>query len=80
MVKTADRHVFFYHALPPDVISLTLSDIHSIIKEAWLPRHDEALQSLTLSRRPGRPPSTKELQLSEVKLREAEEYRTGLGA
>lgn len=45
----------------------------------WLTRHDEELEQESAARRKGRPKSTKELKLDEIKLRESEEYRTGMG-
>lgn len=45
----------------------------------WLTRHDDELEQERAARRKGRPKSTKELKLEEIKLRESEEYRTGMG-
>lgn len=45
----------------------------------WLTRHDDELERERAARRKGRPKSTKELKLEEIKLRESEEYRTGMG-
>ncbi|CAE6436306.1 unnamed protein product [Rhizoctonia solani] len=78
LVAKADRYAFFFHALPPDVSSLSLPEIHDIIQSVWLTRHDGALQAEQSSRRPGRPPSARELALLEMKRQDEEVYRTGL--
>jgi translation machinery-associated protein 16 len=58
---------------------LTLEELHNIIREVWLTRFDEELEQEKASRRKGRPKSVRQAQLEELKLREAEEYRTGMG-
>ncbi|KAK7686238.1 hypothetical protein QCA50_010458 [Cerrena zonata] len=75
--KQVDLYSFFFHAIPPEG-TLTLEDIHSIVSDIWLQRLDSELESERSARRKGRPKSTKETKLEEQKLREAEEYRTGL--
>lgn len=57
---------------------MTLEELHSIISDVWLPRFDFELESERAARIKGRPKSVKEMKLEEVKLREAEDYRTGL--
>lgn len=74
-----DVYSFFYHAVPPDSGALTLEELHDIVKNIWLTRHDIDLEAEQAARRKGRPKSAKELKLEEIKLREAEEYRTGMG-
>ena len=58
---------------------LTLPELHELVSDVWLTRHDAELEEERAARRKGRPKSTKEQKLEEVKLREAEEYRTGMG-
>ncbi len=70
---------FFYHAIPESGV-LSLEDMHTIIKDVWLPRFDEELEAERAARRKGRPKSTKEMRLEEIKLREEENYRAGIGA
>jgi len=65
--------------MPPEEGVLTLAELHDIVKNIWLTRHDIDLQAEQAARRKGRPKSAKELKLEEIKLREAEEYRTGMG-
>ncbi|EIN09527.1 hypothetical protein PUNSTDRAFT_101382 [Punctularia strigosozonata HHB-11173 SS5] len=72
-----DLYGFFYHAMPPTGV-FTLQELHEIIRDVWLTRHDAALDQERAQRRPGRPKSTGELKLEEIKLRETEEYRTGM--
>ncbi|KAF8892051.1 hypothetical protein BD779DRAFT_1437274 [Infundibulicybe gibba] len=72
-----DVYGFFFHAMPDEGI-LSLEDLHHIVREIWLTRHDAAIEQEREERRKGRPKSTKELKLEEIKLREAEEYRTGM--
>lgn len=78
LLHSVDLYSFFFHAIPPEG-TLTLEDIHSIIRDIWLKRLDSELESERAARRKGRPKSTKETKLEEQKLQEAEEYRTGLG-
>ncbi|KZT43117.1 hypothetical protein SISSUDRAFT_1057887 [Sistotremastrum suecicum HHB10207 ss-3] len=73
-----DRHAFFFHALPPEVECLTLEQVHHIVRDILLPRHDEEIEREKKTRRKGRPPSAKEVKLEELKAQEAEEYRTGM--
>ncbi|KAG8991024.1 hypothetical protein FRB90_001489 [Tulasnella sp. 427] len=73
-----DRFVFFHHALPPDVPALTLSEVHEIIRDVWLKRHDVAIAEEAATRRKGEPRSSKEDKLQAAKEAEAEEYRSGL--
>jgi translation machinery-associated protein 16 len=58
---------------------LTLPELHELVSDVWLTRHDAELEEEREARRKGRPKSTKEQKLEEGKLREAEEYRTGMG-
>lgn len=76
---SVDIYGFFYHAMPEEGV-LSLEDLHTIIREVWLTRYDEELESERAARRKGRPKSAKEMKLEELKLREAETYRTGMGA
>lgn len=64
----------------PEEGVLSLEDLHTIFREVWLTRYDEELASERAARRKGRPKSAKEMKLEEMKLREAETYRTGMGA
>ncbi|KAJ3555587.1 hypothetical protein NM688_g2493 [Phlebia brevispora] len=76
--KQVDILSFFYDHLPPEgVASLTLPELHSIIRDVWLTRHDAELEEEKKSRRKGRPKSAREENLEAVKLTEAEHYRTG---
>jgi translation machinery-associated protein 16 len=56
-----------------------LPELHELVADVWLTRHDAELEEERAARRKGRPNSTNERKLEEVKLREAEEYRTGIG-
>jgi len=70
---------FFYSTLPPEG-ELSPDELHFIVRDIWLPRHDKDLEQERAKRRKGRPKSTKETQIEELKIREAEEYRTGFGS
>ncbi|KAJ3514985.1 hypothetical protein NLJ89_g2042 [Agrocybe chaxingu] len=72
-----DLYGFFYHALPEEGV-LSLEDLHHIINDVWLTRYDDELESERAARRKGRPKSVKEVKLEELKLREADVYRTGM--
>ncbi|KAG6335729.1 hypothetical protein ID866_3353 [Astraeus odoratus] len=72
-----DVYGFFYHALPPEGV-LSLDELHSLIRDVWLTRHDDELEAERAARRKGRPKSAKEIKLEETRLRESEEYRTGM--
>ena len=76
--KLVDLYSFFYAAITSQGV-LTLDDLHTIIRDVWLTRHDTELEEERAARRKGRPKSVKEQKIEELKLREAEEYRTGLG-
>jgi translation machinery-associated protein 16 len=65
--------------MPGDGNVLTLEQLHAIVREIWLTRHDEELEQEKTARREGRPQSTKQIRLEELKMRELEEYRTGMG-
>ncbi|OSD05525.1 hypothetical protein PYCCODRAFT_1443362 [Trametes coccinea BRFM310] len=69
---------FFYHALPPESGELSLEELHYIVKDVWLARHDQELEEEKAARRKGRPKSMREMKLEEQKLRELELYRTGM--
>jgi translation machinery-associated protein 16 len=73
-----DIYSFFYHALPPEGV-LTLPQLHELIREVWLTRNDVELEEERAARRKGRPKSAKEMRLEEQKLREEEDYRSGIG-
>lgn len=66
-------------AVPPEVPSLTLEEIHQLVQGLWLTRWDEQLAREQAARRAGRPKSVREQELEDLKARDAEEYRTGLG-
>lgn len=70
---------FFYHSLPEEGV-LTLDELHSLVRDLWMTRHDAELEEERAARRKGRPKSVKEQKLEEIKRSEAEEYRTGMGA
>ena len=77
---TADFYGFFFHAIPEERGSvLALPELHELVSDVWLTRHDADLEEERAARRKGRPKSSKEQKLEEIKLREAEEYRTGMG-
>lgn len=61
-----DLSSFFYHAIPPEG-TLSLEDLHMIIRDIWLCRFDSDLESEKTSRRKGRPKSTKEQKIEEQK-------------
>ena len=58
---------------------MTLEELHSLIQDLWLTRHDAELEEEQNARRKGLPKSAKESKLEEIKLRDMEEYRTGMG-
>ncbi|KAF5362572.1 hypothetical protein D9756_002494 [Leucocoprinus leucothites] len=73
----ADIYGFFFHALPEDGV-ISLEELHNLIRDIWLARHDEELEQEKAARRKGRPKSVKETKLEDMKLVESEVYRTGL--
>ncbi|KAG6829881.1 hypothetical protein H0H92_003150 [Tricholoma furcatifolium] len=73
----ADVYGFFFDALPEEG-ALTLPELHAVVRDVWLTRFDEELEQERAARRKGRPKSVKETKLEEIKLRESDEYRTGL--
>ena len=79
VVDLVDVLGFFYSTLPPEG-ELSLDELHLIVRDIWLTRFDKDLEQERAKRRKGRPKSAKEIQIDELKVREAEEYRTGLGS
>ena len=79
VVDIVDVLGFFYSTLPPEG-ELSLDELHLIVRDIWLTRFDKDLEQERAKRRKGRPKSAKEIQIDELKVREAEEYRTGLGS
>lgn len=63
----------------PEEGVLTLEELHHIVGNVWLTRFNEELEEEKAARRKGRPKSSREVYLEDLKLREAEEYRTGMG-
>lgn len=72
-----DLYGFFYHAMPEEGV-LTLEELHHIVGNVWLTRFNEELEEEKAARRKGRPKSSREVYLEDLKLREVEEYRTGM--
>lgn len=56
-----------------------LEELHGLVRDLWLTRHEEELEAEKAARRKGRSKSTKEMKLEELKLRESELYKTGMG-
>lgn len=77
--NAVDIFSFFFASLPGEGV-LSLDELHSILQDIWLLRFDSELEEERAARRKGRPKSVLEQKIEEIKLREAEEYRTGLGA
>jgi len=77
-INKVDRVQFFYHCLPANVPSLSLPELHVIVQKLWLTRHDSDIEIEQAARRKGRPKSTKETKLLEIKLQDQEEYRSGI--
>ncbi|KAF7308610.1 hypothetical protein HMN09_00710300 [Mycena chlorophos] len=78
--KTSTRLEFyaFIHArLGPESATLTLPEMHTIL-HAWVSRHDAEISAEHAARRKGRPKSAKEVRLEEVRLREQENYKSGI--
>lgn len=65
--------------MPPDGGVLSLEGLHDIVTDIWLTRHDAELEAEQAARRKGRSKTANQMKLEEIKLREAEEYRTGMG-
>lgn len=63
----------------PEEGVLTLEELHHIVGNVWLTRFNEELEEEKAARRKGRPKSSREVYLEDLKLREVEEYRTGMG-
>ncbi|PPQ75200.1 hypothetical protein CVT24_010116, partial [Panaeolus cyanescens] len=72
-----DYYGFFFHAIPQEGV-LSISEMHTIIRDVWLTRFDDELEEERAARRPGRPKSPKEVKLEEQKSREYQVYRTGM--
>ncbi|KZV93142.1 hypothetical protein EXIGLDRAFT_768366 [Exidia glandulosa HHB12029] len=73
-----DKYVFFFHAIPPEAESITLDQLHELVRDVWLTRHDPEIEQERAARRKGRPQSAREFALEQIKQQELEEYRTGI--
>lgn len=80
LLRAVNIYSFFFHALPPEGGVLSLDELHYVVRDVWLARHDMEIEAERSARRKGRPKSTKEAKLEELQLREKELYRTGMGA
>lgn len=80
LVVSVDKYVFFFHAIPPEAESITLDELHELVRDVWLTRHDPEIEQERAARRKGRPQSAREFALEQIKQQELEEYRTGIGA
>ena len=58
---------------------MTPQDMYNFIRDVCLAPRDQEPQAEQAARRKGHPKSMREMKLEEIKLREAEEYRTGIG-
>ena len=56
-----------------------MEELHDLVRDIWLARHDQELEEERAARRKGRPKSARETQLEDTKLLESELYRTGIG-
>ncbi|KAK2463628.1 hypothetical protein APHAL10511_004379 [Amanita phalloides] len=72
-----DVYRFYLRSLPNDRV-LTLNELHHIVRDEWLTRFDDQLNAEQAARRTGRPKSPAHVKMEDLKLREAEQYRTGL--
>jgi translation machinery-associated protein 16 len=72
-----DRIAFFQDRLPDTLHPLDLDVIKSLVAE-YLSRHDAELEELKNERRPGRPPSNRQLLLQQAMDAERKEYEAGL--
>ncbi|KAG8997780.1 hypothetical protein FRB94_007463 [Tulasnella sp. JGI-2019a] len=77
-LESSDRHVFFCNAISPDVSCLSLQEVHEIIRDIWLHRHDNILAEEEAKRRKGQPRSMKSERIYGLMEAEKEEYRTGM--
>lgn len=75
---SVDIYNFFHAALPTEGV-LSLEDLHTIVRNVWLSRFDFELEEEQAARRKGRPKSVKEQKIEDLKVREVELYRTGMG-
>ncbi|TFK29755.1 hypothetical protein FA15DRAFT_289497 [Coprinopsis marcescibilis] len=73
----ADIYGFFFHCIPEEGV-LTLEELHGVVRDVWLTRHDAELAEEQAARRKGRPKSTRESKLEDIKATESEIYRTGM--
>ncbi|GIZ48115.1 hypothetical protein CKM354_001118800 [Cercospora kikuchii] len=71
-----DRVAFFQDKLPETLHPFDLDQIKSDIAE-YLSRHDEELAALKAERRPGRPPSNRQLLLEQAIKSEQQEFESG---
>ncbi|KAF9901660.1 hypothetical protein EC991_005817 [Linnemannia zychae] len=76
--STSDRILWFRHAVPDDVKTLTREEQHALIEE-YLARYNEEYESLVALHRPGkvRPKAAREDMLAAFIAKERQEYASG---
>ncbi|KAF9140947.1 translation machinery-associated protein 16, partial [Mortierella sp. AD011] len=74
----SDRILWFRHAVPDDVVTLTGEQHHELIEE-YLARFNEEYESLIALHRPGkvRPKASREDMLTIIMAKERQEYASG---
>ncbi|KAF9352859.1 translation machinery-associated protein 16 [Mortierella sp. AD094] len=74
----SDRILWFRHAVPEDMVTLTREQHHELIEE-YLARFNEEYESLVALHRPGkiRPKASREDMLTLVMVKERQEYASG---
>lgn len=78
--STSERILWFRHAVPEDVKTLTREEQHALIEE-YLARYNEEYESLVALHRPGkvRPKAAREDMLAAFIAKERQEYASGFG-
>lgn len=79
-METVQRITFLQSCLPPSPAALTPYDPPSIqtLLSLFLARFDDELATLKAERRPGRPPVTREVAITQQLEADAKEYVSGL--
>lgn len=80
-----DRHLYFVHALPEDVTSISLPELHQILKD-YINRNESELVELAAERanrtswRKGEGKGKRETELEKLREDEESQYKVGFGS
>ena len=82
--SAVDRHLYFVHALDEDTTSVTLPELHQIMRD-YINRNEDEMAELAREReqrnswRRGEGKNKREMELEKLMVEDEAEYRAGFG-